>query len=101
MALTVVGVNPIKVTGTTSASQAIYVGGGKESLFIKRLFWLIPTTAGHKLALTDGDGNVIAEMQCETNGISPQILEIGAYYDGVYCTDMDSGTLLIYTQSNK
>ena len=92
MALTVdKTVNPIKVTGTTNVSQEITTG----LIFIKQIYWYGPTTAGHLCSLKNKVGNDILIMACET-GAGSQVFPLDTIFDGVYCDDMDSGTIYIY-----
>ena len=86
-------VNPIKVTGTTDTSAVIVASGNLVK--IKFIYWLQPTTIGHKLALQDGEGNDIVELYCDVAN-KPQWAPIFTTYDGLYSDDMDSGTLYIY-----
>jgi hypothetical protein len=96
MSVTVSGANPIVLTGTTAASQEVLVN--KNSLIVvKRITFLRPTTAGDKLTLTDKYGNVIVNMEADGDGLN-QYQDIGVAYDGIYVTDMDSGSALIYIQ---
>jgi hypothetical protein len=99
MALTVTHENPIVVTGTTSASAAIETGG---TWYIVGVYWLNPTNSGHKLALQDGNGKELFEFYCQTGNSSqdktwPNGAELIAK-NGIYCDDMDSGTLYIYVK---
>lgn len=92
MALTVDSTrNPIKVTGTTTVSTLIYA----NPIFVKFIYWYIPTTIGHLVALKDGDGNDIMPLQCEVANES-QVMPAYARFDSIYCDDMDSGTLYIF-----
>jgi len=95
MALTIDKANPIRVTGTTAASQAIIAPS--QGIYISRLYWFNPTTAGHLCTLKTSNGKFIAELRAEANNGS-QELEINSYFDDIYCDDMDSGTLYIYTR---
>jgi len=87
--------NPIRVTGTTDTSTVIH--DGRESIYIGRIVWVAPATAADKLDLKTSHGNFIAEFVCGADGITEE-REINGYFDDIYCTDMDSGTLYIYTR---
>ena len=93
MALTTVEntINPIKCTGTSSASEEIYA----DPVFIRFVYWYVPATAGHLLSLIDDKGNDIVVARCETDKES-QWLPVYTRFDNIYCDDMDSGTLYIY-----
>lgn len=96
MSLTVSGTNPIVVTGDTDESAPIKNAGTIE---IAKIYWLRPTTEGHKLALQDGKSNELHEFYCKDADVSLQIsFEKGELtaYDGIYCDDMDSGELRIH-----
>ena len=95
MALTIAQNNPIKVTGTVATAQAVYTG--RESIYIKRIYWYLATTATHKLSVKDKYGNQIAIMNCEADGTS-QVLEIDQHIDDIYIDDMDSGEVYIYVR---
>lgn len=95
MALTVTLGNPIRATGTTAVSQAVIAPS--QAVYVNRIYWFNPTTAGHLCTLKDSRGNFITELRAESNNGSQQI-EIDAYFDDIYCDDMDSGTLYIYTR---
>ena len=96
MALTIVHQNPIIVTGTTDAKAAIESSGNEW--LISGLYWKQATTDGHKLALQDKNDKEIFEFEAEADGSSqekrfdPPVSAMG----GIYCDDMDSGTLYIY-----
>ena len=86
--------NPIRITGTTDVSAEVY---DENSLVkIKHLYWFNPTTAGHLCTLKDRDGNYIAELRAEADNGSER-LDINAVFNSVYLSDLDSGTLYIYT----
>lgn len=94
MALTITkDTNPIKVTGTTDAATSIASG----KILVKRVYWYNPATAGMLLVLQDGNGNDLLPARCEVDGIS-QFFDFDIYFDGIQCTDMDGGTLYIYTR---
>ena len=85
--------NPIRVTGTTAVAGVILAAGKQAK--IKTVYWQGPTTVGDLLTLTDGNGKEIISMNCDTANKS-QMWPILVNYDGISCTDMDSGTLYIY-----
>jgi hypothetical protein len=84
--------NPIKVTGTTSAKTQVR----EKPINVKSIYWLQPTTQGHKLALQHVDGRDIIELYCQNANESIHA-DINIVCNGIYCDDMDSGTLYIYT----
>ena len=95
MALSITHKNPIVVTGTSAASAAIESSG---TWLISKLYWLNPATQGDKLALQDGDGKELFEFYAQTVNSSQEVsfrtpLEAR---NGIYCDDMDSGTLYIF-----
>ena len=94
MALTVDrAVNPIKVTGTTSADQEIVPSG--TLVFVRFVYWYNPTTDGHKAHITDKDGNTIIKMIAEDANDS-QVWPVYIKYDGIRSDDVDSGEIYIY-----
>ena len=84
-------INPIKVTGTTSTSTEIY----PDFVRVRYVRWVLPTTAGHLCWLYNNNGKVIIKMNAEANNDTQQ-WELNCGFDGIHCTDMDSGTLYIY-----
>ncbi len=86
--------NPIIVTGTTATNDTIT----DERIFIKYVYWLNPTTAGHKVTLTDKNAKEIITLRCESANES-QIVPLWTAWDGVHCTDMDSGDKLYILRS--
>jgi len=93
--LTIVKGGCIKVTGTTDESGLINAG----VTYIRGVYWYSPTDAAHLLNLVDGDGGpiitMIGDSDGDTNPNSQQWI-IDHVFDGIYCDDMDSGTLFIY-----
>ena len=92
MALTITAsTNPIKVTGTTNTSTKILDG----PVFLKSIYWEQPTTTGHKMALQDKAGGDVIEMYCLTQNKDME-KDLDIHVHGLYCDDLDSGTLFIY-----
>ena len=92
MSLTVVenSGGAIKVTGTTTSKVKI-----TDTLIdIFSVYWYNPTTAGHLCNLIGKNDEPIITMRCEADNISQQ-WRIDMPISGVYCDDMDSGTLFI------
>jgi len=96
MAITAVLGNPIRVTGTTDALNKI-IDPVAAGVFVGLIYWFNPTTAGQLCTLTTKNGAYIAELRAEADGGSVQ-LPIGCYFENIYCSDMDSGVLYIYTR---
>jgi len=91
MALTINKLSkPIKVTGTTDASAKVTDRLG----YVKFIHWYNVTTSGHLLSLTDKNGTEVVKLKAEKDGdtITYPVLQEMA---GIYCDDMDSGTLYI------
>jgi len=86
--------NPIRITGTTDVDSEVW-DSDQTLMHIKHIYWFNPTTAGHLCTLKDRDGKFIAELRAEGNNQSER-LDIGAAFNSVYLTDLDSGTLYIY-----
>lgn len=86
--------SPIKVTGTTDTSTEIYPVTAM-GIHVKHVDWIRPTTAGHKFALQDGKGRVFCSGECEADGYG-QIKPVFQPITGIFCDDLDSGTLYIY-----
>ena len=80
----------IKVTGTTDAKAKITDG----LIDIISVYWYNPTNDGQLCNLTGKNDEPIITMRCEADGISQQ-WPIGMVIQGIYCDDMDSGTLFI------
>ena len=96
MAITATGSNPIVVTGTCNSSDDIT----DDNITIIGLYWLQPTTQGHKLALQDKNGVEKFEFYCD-DANSPQwapLPEGGLYSQGLYSDDMDSGVLYVFVK---
>ena len=93
MSLTISAGNPIVVTGTTSTAQVIT----DDIIFIRYVYWFNPTSLGDLVNLINRNGDVVIPIRCETSTYS-QWFTLEVVADGLYCDDMDSGTLLIYTR---
>lgn len=87
--------SPIIVTGTATGDTEIVPK--TEKAYIKYIYWYKPTTAADLVTLTDGDGREIITMRAEADNGSQQ-WDIDTQYYGIRTTDMDSGTLYIYTR---
>lgn len=98
MALTIVEGNCIHVTGTQATTSAKIADTGQEAAgyFIKFIHWYKPSTVGHLLNLIDKNGVLIAKFYCDTADVS-QWAPLWTRVNSIYCDDMDSGELLIYT----
>lgn len=96
MAITVTSGNPIKVTGDTAAAAKIV--DASVPVLIKYIYWFNPTTAGQLCTLVTKDGSPIAELKCEGDGDAVHLGPLDVYVKDIYCSDMDSGTLYIYTK---
>ena len=96
MALTIVQGNPIKVTGSPVATDKI-IEPSQTGIYIGLLYWFKPTTAGHGVTLVTKNGKYIVQLECETDAISRE-LYLDIYVDNIYCSELDSGTLYIYTK---
>ena len=94
MALTVLAnIKPYKITGTTAASQKIT----DLLCYVKFIHWYDVTTGGDLLSITDKEGNEVVKLKAEKDNdtITHPVLQEMA---GIYCDDMDSGTLYITTR---
>jgi hypothetical protein len=89
--------NPIIVTGTTNTNDKVIDKGVGGAVFIKFIKWHKPTTIGHLVALKDSNGREIALFDCEVAKES-QWAPIWSYFQNIYCDNMDSGKLYIYTR---
>ena len=89
--------NPIIVTGTTTTNDTIIHKGIGGAVFVKFVYWYNPTTIGHLISLKDDNGRVILPLRCEVADES-QWAPIWSSFQNIYCDDMDSGTLYIYTR---
>lgn len=97
MALTIDEGNPIIVTGTTAANEVIIDKGLGGALMVKFIKWHKPTTIGHLCTIKDSNGRVVVPFDCEVADES-QWAPIWSYFQNLYCDDMDSGELYIYTK---
>jgi hypothetical protein len=97
MAVTVILGSPIIVTGTTNTTDKVIDMGFGGAVFVKFIKWHKPTTIGHLCTLTDANGREIITFDCEVADES-QWAPIFSYFQNIYCTDMDSGKLYIYTK---
>ena len=99
MAITVVNTSgsPIVVTGTTDTSEKVIEPGALVAVFVKFIYWYNPTTAGHLLSLKTKDGKTIIPLRCE-NANESQLIPLWSSFQNIYCDDLDSGTLYIYTR---
>lgn len=88
--------NPLKVTGTTVASEKVT----DSEVMIQGFLWTGATTNGHLLSVTDKAGNQLWKAQMATTKLTEDISQsfpLGLYSsDGIYVNDMDSGELYIY-----
>jgi len=89
--------NPIIVTGTTNTNDTVIDNGLGGAVFIKFIKWHKPTTVGHLVTLKDKNGRVIVPFECEVVNES-QWAPIWSSFQNIYCDDMDSGTIYIYTR---
>jgi len=89
--------NPIIVTGTTATNDKVIDKGLGGAVFVKFVYWLNPTTIGHLISLKDANGRVILPLRCEVANES-QWAPIWSSFQNIYCDDMDSGTIYIYTR---
>ena len=83
--------NGYVVTGTTTTKDDITDNRVKLS----SITWLTPTTQGHKLAIQDKAGNEIIEFYCDNDNETLVKYFNGKWITGLYCDDMDSGTVYI------
>lgn len=95
-AITGTGDNPIVVTGTTAASD----DATTKTVYITAIYWFSPDTIGDLLAIQDGNGREIIELECVVADQSLWWVPPDPIYcpNGVYSDDMDSGTLYIYVR---
>jgi len=93
MALTIANTETgrIKVTGTTATNQAIYA----DYVGVKFVYWFKPSRGGHLCTLKDVNGVEIMEMNALADN-DTQMWPVYKMVEGVYCDNMDSGTLYIY-----
>ena len=77
------------VTGTTDTADDITDSRVK----LNSLTWERPTTQGHLLTVTDKNGTEIHTFYCDNDNESLSEEFYGKWYDGLYVSDMDSGTL--------
>ena len=85
------------MTGTTGSAEVITA----NIVSIQKIIWPGITTAGHRVELTDTDGNVIFQYAADTPGTAGTPTYESTFPTphscvGLKVTDMDSGTLLIY-----
>ena len=87
------------VNETVSTKKEISVQAG----IIKHVIWNGATTTGHLAQLVDKNNNILWEgnltnVVTTSGGANSRMadLNINIPFDGIYCTDLDSGSLLIY-----
>ena len=86
-----IGGNPWKID--TASATAIY----NDKVWIQKLVWHEPTTAGHVLSVTDKDGKVIWDKTALAGGAGLDYeLEVEGAFDGLIVPTMSSGTLYVY-----
>ena len=96
MPLTVVNtVEPIKITGTTSADTEILPDN--VIVHIRFIRWYNPATSGDLCHITDGQGVTIIKMRADVDN-DTQMWPIFKTYSGIRSDDMDSGELYIHRQ---
>ena len=97
MALTLSEGSVIKVTGTATSSEKIT----DKLTYVRSVYWYAPSAAAHLVNLVDKEGFPIITMKGTVDGSDAgqsQQWIINAACNGIYCDDMDSGTLFIYTR---
>jgi hypothetical protein len=71
-----------------------------NQVYIQKIVWLGPTTAGHNLVISDADG-VITAMKCNINEAGGRAVEwfeeVPFPANGITITTLDSGTVDVYT----
>ena len=86
-----------KITGTTDTSSTIT----EDHVYIRSVYWYGPSNAAHLVNLIDKEGGPIITMSGDSTGDSSpnsQQWHIEHTFEGIYCNDMDSGTLFIYVR---
>ena len=84
-----------KVTGDTDTNGEIT----GDLTYVKSVYWYTPGAAAHLVNLIDKEGGPIITMIGDSTGdtnANSQQWDINVAFDGIYCDDMDSGTLYIY-----
>ena len=66
-----------------------------EWFFIKSIFWLNPTTAGHLVQITDTAGENQINMTCDAQ-YKDQKRTVGEWWNGVKLPDLDSGSVEVH-----
>lgn len=66
---------------------------------IRSILWYLPAASDDKASLLDAvGGNVIYKANCVTAKQGIYYNLGGLWVDGLYCDDLDSGVLYIYTE---
>jgi hypothetical protein len=97
--------NPLSFTAAMASLVAYkgpkYLPTSSNGLFrVKRVVWVNPATAGDTYSVSDANGNVIATGVCVTATIGlPQTIEVDLLVSDLAVTQISSGTLLIYVES--
>jgi hypothetical protein len=66
-----------------------------QNVYIKRVVWKSPATAGDTLVIKDGSGNKIVDAVCEV-ALQSQVFLVEHSYNGINVTTIDSGTAYIH-----
>lgn len=86
------GTKNVKVTSTESDALT-------GVLHVKSLRWVsVSAAAGHKVEVEDSDGNVIFESVADGANFVDSV-DIDEKVNGVVVSDLDSGSLYVYTGS--
>lgn len=88
--------NPIMFDGTIAAATKV-IEPEDTSLFVKFIYWYNPTAQGHLLILETAKAREIITMRCETANES-QWAPVWSRFPDIYCSDLDSGKVYIYTR---
>lgn len=98
----VYGVNPIVLDTFTSEIDVgnTLFGDSNARIKVERIIWANPTTLSHTLAITDGEGNPIANATCTTVGETKRVAEAG-WFKGIKIAagGVGSGKVYIYLHS--
>jgi hypothetical protein len=84
--------NPIRIDSAFSTGDF----ATKTNVFIRSLVWMRPTTVGHRLTITDVNGDIVVDEKCAVANENVPVSYICGWVRGIKCTLIDSGEVLVY-----
>lgn len=97
--------NPVSLTAANAslknfAGPKYFPVSSNGRFRVKRIVWVNPATNADTFTVTDGQGNVLATGVCVTASVGlPQTIVVDQLVTDVQLTQISSGTILIYIES--